>query len=76
VAQRQLDRLQRGVGRDHDDLDGRVLVLDTPQHLQTVHLGHLDVHDHEVGTELADLAKGRGGAVRGLDLVGHLQQHP
>jgi len=43
--------LERRVGRDHHDLDRRVEPLDVPEELEPVHLGHLDVHDHDVWLE-------------------------
>ena len=51
VGEGVLDRVERGVGGDHDHLDGRIHRLDPLEELDAVHLRHLDVHEHEVGIE-------------------------
>ncbi len=76
VRERVPDGLERGVGRDHHDLDRRVGALDVPEQLEPVHLGHLDVHDHDVRLEPTEQIKGRAAVLRRLDGVARLQQHP
>ena len=44
-----VDRLfHRGVGRDHNDLNGWLRRLDAPQELDTVHFGHVNVGQNHV----------------------------
>ena len=75
VREREPHGLERGVGRDHHDLDRRVGPLDVPEELEPVHLGHLDVHDHDVRLEPPQQVEGRAPVLCRLDLVDGLQQH-
>ena len=75
VRERVPDRLERGVGRDHHDFDRRIGALDVPEQLEPVHLGHLDVHDDDVGLEPPKQIEGRAPVLSRLDGVAGLQQH-
>ena len=75
MAEGQLDRLQRRVGRDHHDLDGGIDPLDAAQDLEAVDLRHLDVEDDQVGPELGQLIERAARAVGRLDLVVRLEDH-
>jgi len=75
VCQRVLDRLQRGVGGDHHDFDRRIGALDVAEELEPVHLGHLDVHDDDVGLEPPEMVEGHAPVLGRLDLVVGLEQH-
>ena len=76
VRERLLDRIERRVGGDHHRLDRGIGLLHAAQDLEPVHLGHLDVEDHEVGVVPRELGE-RGRAVVGrADLVGPLEEHP
>jgi hypothetical protein len=75
VGEGELHRLQRRVGGDHHDLDGRIGPLHAAEDLEAVHLRHLDVENHDVGPELGQHLQRRASAVGGGDLVGGLEQH-
>ena len=75
VGEGVLHGLERGVRGDHHDFDRAIGLLHAPEQLEPVHLGHLDVHDHEVRPEPLERLK-RGMAVLGrLDVVAGLQEH-
>ena len=76
VRERVADGLERRVRRDHHDLDRRVGALDVPEQLEPVHLGHLDIHDHDVRLEPTKQIEGRASVLRRLDRVAGLEQHP
>ena len=40
------------IGRDHENLDPGMVLSHGLKHLQTVHMGHLEVRDDEVGAVL------------------------
>src|SRR4029453_3501803 len=75
VGERMSHGLERRVGRDHHDFDRWIGPLDVPEELESVHLGHLDVHDHDVGLKPPQQVQGRAPVLRRLDLVGGLDQH-
>ena len=57
------------VGRDHDDRDRVVDLLDVLQHLDPVHARHVDVEHDDVRTRPQDRAEGVGAVERGVDVV-------
>ena len=60
-------RLQGGEGGDKDDLHVRIAGLAATQHLQAVHLVHLEIGQHQIEGLAVEQAQGLGTALSGGD---------